>query len=119
MHGEDLFVNDRSDGQTVEAIRKRLPELDIVPAFTYTSVRVSNLRLSVVDHLDRPTLVVEAVDPVDTRALVVSTQDEKVFRVFDLVCQQQADGLEGLLAPVYVIAEKEVVCFRWETAILE
>ena len=33
----------------------------------------------------RRTLIVEAVNPVDTRALVIPSQNEKVFRVFDLV----------------------------------
>ena len=40
-----------------------------------------------------PTLVVEPVDPVDTGTLVVTSEDEKVFRVLDLVCQEQTDGL--------------------------
>lgn len=39
------------------------------------------------------TLVVEPVDPVDTGTLVVTSEDEKVFRVLDLVCQEQTDGL--------------------------
>jgi hypothetical protein len=33
VHGENLLIDDRSDGQTVEAVGKRLPELDVVPAF--------------------------------------------------------------------------------------
>ena len=73
MHGEDLLVNDGSDGQAVEAIGKRLPELDVVPALA---------------------LVVEAVDAVDRGALVVASQDEEILGVLDLVGQEQADGLE-------------------------
>ena len=42
------------------------------------------------------TFVVEAVDAVDGRALVVATKEEKVLRVFDLVGEQQADGFEAL-----------------------
>jgi hypothetical protein len=30
MHGEDLFVDDSGDGQTVEAVCKGLPELNVV-----------------------------------------------------------------------------------------
>jgi hypothetical protein len=66
-----------------------------------------------------PTLVVEAVDTVDGGALVVTTEDEEVFGVLDLVGEEKADGLKGLLASVDVIAEEEVVGFWWETAILE
>uniref|UniRef100_A0A1I8JA28 TOG domain-containing protein n=1 Tax=Macrostomum lignano TaxID=282301 RepID=A0A1I8JA28_9PLAT len=62
---------------------------------------------------------VEAVDPVDTRALVVSAQQEEVLRVLDLVGQQQADGLQRLLAAVHVVAEEKVVALRGEAAVLE
>lgn len=30
VHGEDLFINDRGNRQTVEAIGKSLPELDVI-----------------------------------------------------------------------------------------
>lgn len=98
MHGENLLVNDRSNWQAVEAIRKCLPQLDVVASLA---------------------LVVEAVDAIDGSALVVAAEDEEIFRVLDLVCQQQTDGLEGLLASIYVVAEEEVVGLWWEAAILE
>jgi len=66
VHSEDLLINDGGDGQAVEAVGERLPQLDVVPPFA---------------------LIVESVDTIDGRALVVSPQDEKVFRVLDLVCQ--------------------------------
>lgn len=50
---------------------------------------------------------------------MVATQDEEVFRVLDLVCEEQADGLQRLLATVYVVAEEEIVGLWGETAILE
>jgi len=31
VHAEDLLINDGSNGQTVEVVCKRLPELDVVP----------------------------------------------------------------------------------------
>ena len=83
MHGEDLLVNDGSNGQAVETIGKSLPQLDVVPSFAF---------------------VVEAVDSVDGGAFVVSSQDEEVLGILDLVCQQQADSLERLLASVDVVA---------------
>jgi hypothetical protein len=52
------------------------------------------------------TLIVEAVDTVDRGALVVTTEDEEVFGVLDLVGEEKADGLEGLLASVDVVAEE-------------
>lgn len=50
------------------------------------------------------TFIVESIDPINTCALVVPPQDEEVLGVLDLVGQQQADGLEALLAAVHVVA---------------
>lgn len=44
MHGEDLLVNDGSNGQAVEAVGESLPKLDVVSSLA---------------------LVVETVDTVD------------------------------------------------------
>ena len=98
VHGEDLLVNDGGNGQAVEAVGEGLPQLDVVAALA---------------------LVVEAVDTVDRGALVVAAQDEEVLGELDLVGEEQADGLEGLLAAVYVVAEEEVVGLGGEAAILE
>lgn len=98
MHGEDLFIDDRSDWQTVEAIRKGLPQLDVVSPFAF---------------------IVEAVNTVDASTFVVSSQDEEILWIFDLVGQKQADGLEGLFATIHVVSEEEVVRFGRETAVFE
>jgi len=98
MHSEDLLVDDSRDGQAVEAVREGLPQPDVVPPLA---------------------LVVKAIDTVDGCALVVTAKDEEVLRVFDLVCQQQTDGLERLLTSVDVVAKEEIVCFRREATVLE
>lgn len=98
MHGEDLLIDDCSNWQAIEAVSERLPQLDVVPPFA---------------------LVVETVDPVDRGALVVSAEDEEVLGVLDLVREKQADGLQRLLAAIYVVAEEEVVGLWWEPAVLE
>jgi hypothetical protein len=98
VHGEDLLVDDGSNGQTVEAVGECLPQLDVVSPLA---------------------LIVETVDAVDRGALVVTAEDEKVLGVLDLVCEQQADGLQGLLATVDIVAEEEVVGLGGEAAILE
>jgi hypothetical protein len=98
VHGEDLLVNDGCDGEAVEAVSEGLPELDVVASLA---------------------LVVEAIDAVDGGALVVAAQDKEVLGVFDLVGQEQADGLQGLLASVDVIAQEEVVCLRREATVFE
>ncbi len=65
------------------------------------------------------TFIVEAVDPVDAGALVVAPEQEEVLRVLDLVGEQQADGLQRLLAAVDVVPEEEVVGLGREAAVLE
>lgn len=70
VHGEDLLVNDSSNGETVEAVGEGLPKLDVVSTLA---------------------LVVETVDTVDGSTLVVAAQNEEVLGILDLVGQQQAD----------------------------
>lgn len=65
------------------------------------------------------TLIVEAIDAVDAGTLVVPTEQEEVLRVLDLIGQQQADGLQRLLAPVHVVPQEQVVALWREAAVLE
>ena len=98
VHCEDLLVDDSRNRQAVEAVGECLPELNVITSLA---------------------LIVEAVDAVDGRALVVAAQDEEVLRVLDLVREQQADCLEGLLSSVYIVAEEKVVGLWWDAAVLE
>jgi len=95
---EDLLVHDGSHGQAVEAVCESLPQLDVVSPLAF---------------------VVEAVDPVDGRALVVPTEQEEVLGVLDLVSQEQTDSLQRLLPSVHVIPQEQVVALRREAAVLE
>lgn len=98
VHGENLLVNDGSDGKTVEAVGKSLPQLNVIATLA---------------------LVVESIDTVDGGALVVTSEDEEVFGVLDLVGEEQADGLKRLLTSVDVITEEEVVGLGREATVLE
>jgi len=98
VHGEDLLINDCCNGQAIEAVGERLPQLNVVSSLA---------------------LVIKAIDTVDRSAFVVTTKNEEVFWVFDLVCEQKADGLQRLLASVYIIPQEEVVCLRRKAAVLE
>jgi hypothetical protein len=64
MHAKDLFIDNRSTREAVEAVGKSLPELDTEASFA---------------------LIIKAINPIDGGTLVVSTQDEEIFRVLDLV----------------------------------
>ena len=98
MHSEDLLIDDGSDGQAIEAVCECLPKLDVVSSLA---------------------LIVEAVNTIDRRALVVATKDEEILWVFDLVCQQEADGLQRLLSTIHVVSEEQVVSLRRESTVLE
>ncbi len=98
MHGEDLLIDDGSNGQAVEAVGKCLPELDIVSTFAF---------------------VVESIDAVDGCAFMVSSEDEEIFGVLDLVGQKQTDGLQGLFSSIDVVTEEEVVGLGREAAVLK
>lgn len=98
VHGENLLINDGSNGQAVEAVRESLPELDVVATLA---------------------LVVEAVDAVDGSALVVSAKDKEVLWILDLVRKEQADGLERLLSTIDIVTQEEVVGLGREPAVLE
>lgn len=50
---------------------------------------------------------------------MVAAQHEEVLGVLDLVGQQQHDGLQGVLPPVDVIAQEQVVGLGWEAPVLE
>lgn len=70
VHAEYLVVHARTDRVLIEQVCEHLPQLDVEPAFA---------------------LVLEPLDAVDRRALVVTTEHEEVLRLFHLVRHQQAD----------------------------
>ena len=148
VHAKDLLVDDGCDRKAVKAVRERLPELNVVAAFTcdrFARVRDrigSGTREAVSSYeragllarsssqplshcethehsgpvvamqsqqhrADNPTaltFVVEAVDPIDGRALVVAAQDKEILWVLDLVREQQADCFKALLSTVDIVS---------------
>ena len=50
---------------------------------------------------------------------MVTTENEEVLRVLDLVCEEQADCLQRLLATIDVVTEEEVVGLGREAAVFE
>ena len=72
MSAEDLVVNNRCYWQAIKAICECLPE--------------SNVKASL-------NLVIESVNSINASALVISTEKEEVFGVFDLVSEEETDRL--------------------------
>jgi hypothetical protein len=54
------------------------------------------------------TFVVEAIDPINTCALMVPTQQEEVGCILDLVGEEEARTLKALLATIDVVSGKRV-----------
>lgn len=50
---------------------------------------------------------------------MVPPQQEEVLWVLDLVGEQQADGLQRLLAPVHIVSQEQVVGLRGEAPVLK
>ena len=69
--------------------------------------------------VEKLTLVVEAVNAIDTCALVVAAQDEEVLRVLDLVGQKKANSFQRLLSTINVVTKEKVVGLGRESAVLE
>lgn len=65
------------------------------------------------------TFIVESVDSVCAGTLVVATENEKVLGILDLVGEQEADDLKGLLAAVDIVAQEEIVGLGREATVFE
>ena len=52
------------------------------------------------------TFIVESVYSVNTGTLMISSQKEEIFGVFDLVRKQEANGLQTLFATINIIAKE-------------
>ena len=87
MHAQYLVINERCNGQAVEAIGEYLPQPNIEPPLTF---------------------VIETVDSVDLRILMVPPQQENLFGVPDFVRQEQAYSLQALFASIDIVSEEYV-----------
>lgn len=50
---------------------------------------------------------------------MIASQQEKVLGVLDLVGEQEADCLKRLPAAIDIVSKEQIVCFRWEPAVLK
>jgi hypothetical protein len=88
MHANNLIINDGTARQTIKSVAKLLP------------------------HLDREAtaaLIVESVNPIDSCALVVAAQKEKVLGVLDFVGKEETNNLERLLSAIDIVTQEQVV----------
>ena len=50
---------------------------------------------------------------------MVTTEDEEVFGIFDLIRKEQANCFQRLLPAIHIVAKEEVVRFRWKSSVFE
>ena len=65
------------------------------------------------------TLVIKTVEFVDFGGLMVTPEEEEVLGILDLVAKEEHDGFDGLLAPVDIVTQKQVVFFGRIASIIE
>ena len=114
MHCKDFFVDDSGDRQAIKTVRECFPQFDVVPTFAWKSRQHKEKC-----HENGPTFIIKPVNSVDTRTLVISSQNKEIFRVFDLIGKEEANGLERLFTPVNVVTKEKVVGFWREPSVLE
>ena len=98
MHAEDSVRDESRDGEIREDVAEELVDFHVEP------------------HL---ALVVESIQLVDSRTLVVSSQQEEILWVLDFVGEQQTYHFYLLSASVDVVSEKEVIGFRRKASVVE
>ena len=89
MQTEDLIVDQRRQGQIIEQVREKLPNVGI-PILSQT-------------------LVVEPINLGDLPRLVVTPEDGHSISVTEFQGDEQGDGLDRVVASVDVVAHEEVV----------
>jgi len=88
MATKDFVIDDSCDRETVETIRECFPKFYRKSTFAF---------------------VIKSVNSVYGGAFVIASEEEKVFRVLDLVGEKQTDRLKRLLPSVDVVAKEKVI----------
>ena len=89
MGSEDLPLYNSSQGQIVEKFSQHFPDVVVL----------------VLPHA----LIVEAIVLSDASGFVVSSQDGEPFLVPDFEGQEEADCFSGVVSPVDIVSQEEVV----------
>jgi hypothetical protein len=64
------------------------------------------------------TLIVETVNSVDAGLFVVSSQQEEVLGIENLVRKKQADGFNRILPTIHVVSQEQVVISRRVSSVM-
>ena len=83
---------------TIEAINKCLPNFDVTPPLAF---------------------IIKSIHPRHIRTFVISSQQEKVLWILDLVAHKKEDSLQRMFSSIHVIAQEEKIRTRWKSAHFE
>jgi len=98
VHTDNLIVDNGRAWQTIEGITKLFPNFDTETTTAF---------------------IIKTVYAVNTGALVVSSENEEIFRILDFVSEEEAYYFDGLLSAVHIVSKEKVVGLRREAAILK
>jgi len=85
MHAENFLINKSCNWQAVKYIGEYFPKFDRVPSLAF---------------------VVKSINSVDLGAFVVTSEEEEVLRVLDLVAHHQSNSFDRLFASVNVVTQE-------------
>ena len=91
MHAQDAVLYKRRDRQRIEQSPKTFPEFDVIPSFA---------------------LIPEPINPIDILTFMISSKQEHALRILNFQRKEQTQSLDGLLAPIHIISEKEIIALR-------
>jgi len=95
MDTEYFIVDQSSNWETIEALNKFFPQFKTIPSFA---------------------LIVKSINSINTSAFMVSSQQEKVFRVLNFISEHQTNNLKVLLTSVNIVSKEEIIAFWWESS---
>jgi hypothetical protein len=98
VHAKYLLVNDCCYWQTIKTVCEGLPKFDAVSSFAF---------------------VIETVDTINGSTFVISSEDKEIFRVFDLVGEQQTYCLKTLFSSINIISQEKVIGIWWKPSVFE
>jgi hypothetical protein len=88
MHAHNFIINNRCTRQNVERVAEDFPHFDTVTSAAF---------------------IVKSINTIDTTGFVISSEDEKIFRVLYLVCEKKAYDLNRLLPSINIVPKKKII----------
>ena len=80
MHTHNLLIDKRTNRHNIKDIRKEFPKLEIILPFAFVN---ENL-----------TFVIKSINSIDTRALVIASEQEEILGEFDFIGEDQRNALD-------------------------